>query len=271
MSPCERRQLFESNSPHCTATKQLLTECICKTVRLYTWHQSSERLRCSFSWLVKSFKIICTRTLERTTPAVWCVMRETISSKTGLSPPRCLADLSQSRRYMSIYIFAPLWIFFLSNTTLFVQNTVNNPAFLLPFSPHVVFWFLFPNSLSLFSSHPPLLWQSPPTLYPSPCSFLLCTSLPPSLSHQAICKQGTNSSRGGREWIKTGEMGGRNEREQNKTRWQTGSKKRSKMEDGRWRRGRKVVLRRRRGMIALDTAMGVPLHGSCEVKSLLWF
>lgn len=25
------------------------------------------------------------------------------------------------------------------------------------------------------------------------------------------------------------------------------------------------------GMIALDTVMGVPLHGSCEVKSLPWF
>lgn len=52
---------------------------------------------------------------------------------------------------------------------------------------------------------------------------------------------------------------------------QTGSKKRSKAEDGGWRRGRKVVLRRRRGTIALDTAMGVPLYGSYEVKSLQWF
>lgn len=29
--------------------------------------------------------------------------------------------------------------------------------------------------------------------------------------------------------------------------------------------------RRRRGKLALVTAMGVPLLGSCEVKSLPWF
>lgn len=49
---------------------------------------------------------------------------------------------------------------------------------LLPFSPRVFFFYCFSPSVSI--PIPPL-WLSPPSLYPSPSSFLLCASLPPSL------------------------------------------------------------------------------------------
>lgn len=105
-------------------------------------------------------------------------MRETISSKNGLSPPCRSADLSQSHSYMSIYTFTPLWIFFFSNREQFVQHTVKKAAFLLPPALLSLCLLLLLLSLCLYS-HPPSLAVSSlsipfPQLFPALC-------LPPSL------------------------------------------------------------------------------------------
>lgn len=133
-------------------------------------------------------------------PAVWCVMRETISNKNGLSPPCCSADLTQSHSYVSIYTFTLLEIFFLSNREQFVQLTPNKAAYLLPFlSPCLLLLLLLLLYLCLLFPSPLSLWLSPPSSIPFPQLFsALClpASLPPHLS-SGYMQQGTNSLVGG--------------------------------------------------------------------------
>lgn len=116
-------------------------------------------------------------------------MRETISSKTGLSPPCCSANLSQSHS-PPLFIHSLLCRF---SSSLTEQCCSTHQEGCIPPS------FFFLNCFSPSVSFPiPPLWLSPPSLYPSPSSFLLCASLPPSVS-SGYMQQGTYSLGGKRD------------------------------------------------------------------------
>lgn len=109
-------------------------------------------------------------------PVVSCVMRETISSKNGLSPPRRPADFSQTCSYTSIYTFAP------SPTGsrlcgVHREGCIPHVFFLCCFFPCVSFP-IPPLSPAVSSLSIPF-----PQLFPA--------SLPPSVrpSHQAVCSK----------------------------------------------------------------------------------
>lgn len=127
---------------------------------------------------MQSSPIRGTHTPTRTPSAVWCVMRETISSANGLSPPCRSADLSQSHSYGSIYTCAAqMGFFFFSNRGQFMHNRQPCIPAALP-CPHLLL-----RLLHLPSSHPPSFGSLLPLYAPPQPVFF--PSIPPDRLHAA--------------------------------------------------------------------------------------
>lgn len=111
---------------------------------------------------------------------VSCVMRETISSKNGLSPPRRSADFSQTCSYTSIYTFT-------SSPTGSSLCSAHREGCI----PHVFFLCCFFPCVSF--PIPPLSGCLLPLYTLPPALSCLPPSLPPSVS-SGFMQQSTNSA-----------------------------------------------------------------------------